>query len=48
MTVHDSSTCSPSSTRNDQVFHRIGDGGSWCADISSSLSKGTANPLTCP
>jgi beta-lactamase superfamily II metal-dependent hydrolase len=48
VTVYDSSTYSLASTRYDQVFHRIGDGGSWCADISSSLSKGTANPVTCP
>jgi beta-lactamase superfamily II metal-dependent hydrolase len=36
------------STQYDKVFHRVGDGGSWCATISTSATKGTANPATCP
>jgi len=36
------------STQYDKVFHRVGDGGSWCATISTSVTKGTANPATCP
>lgn len=47
-TVYDSTTYSLSTTRYDQVFHRIGDGGAWCNTISTSVTKGTANPATCP
>lgn len=36
------------STRYDQVFHRAGDGGQWCGTISSNVTKGTPNPVTCP
>lgn len=46
--VHDSYSYSLSSTQTDKVFHRNGDGGAWCATISTNLSKGTANPTTCP
>ncbi|MGZ4493624.1 MAG: lamin tail domain-containing protein [Nocardioides sp.] len=37
-----------SSTHYDQVFHRAGDGGAWCATVSTNVTKGTANPTTCP
>ncbi|MGH8968764.1 MAG: hypothetical protein ACRDV1_02315 [Actinomycetes bacterium] len=47
-TMHDSYTYSLPSPRYDQVFHRIGDGGAWCATISTDVTKGTANPGTCP
>lgn len=47
-TVYDATSYNLSSTRYDQVFHRIGDGGAWCASISSNVTKGTANPSTCP
>lgn len=47
-TVYDSHTYTLSSTKYDQVFHRTGDGGAWCGTISSNLTKGTANPFTCP
>lgn len=36
------------STHYDQVFHRAGDGGAWCATISANATKGSANPATCP
>ena len=36
------------STQYDKVFHRVGDGGAWCATISTNVSQGTANPSTCP
>ncbi|MFP5252818.1 MAG: lamin tail domain-containing protein [Actinomycetes bacterium] len=45
---HDAFSWSLSSTKYDQVFHRVGDGGAWCATISSAVTKGTANPSTCP
>ncbi len=47
-TVYDSHTYTLSTTKFDQVFHRTGDGGAWCNTISSNLTKGTANPFTCP
>lgn len=47
-TVYDSHTYTLPSTKFDQVFHRTGDGGAWCGTISSNLTKGTANPFTCP
>lgn len=47
-TVHDSYAYSLSSTKYDQVFHRIGDGGAWCATISLNVTKGSANPSSCP
>lgn len=47
-TVHDTYSYSLSSTKYDKVFHRTGDGGTWCGSISSNVTKGTANPLTCP
>ena len=47
-TVYDSTSYSLSSTQYDKVFHRSGDGGSWCGTISTLLTKGTANPTTCP
>lgn len=46
--VHDSYSWSLSSTQYDKVFHRVGDGGAWCDTISTSVTKGTANPATCP
>lgn len=46
--VHDSYSWSLSSTQYDKVFHRGGDGGAWCDTISTSVTKGTANPATCP
>jgi hypothetical protein len=46
--VHDSYTWSLSSTKADQVFHRTGDGGAWCNTVSTAVTKGTANPTTCP
>ena len=47
-TVYDSTGYTLSSTAYDQVFHRIGDGGSWCTSISTNVTKGSANPTTCP
>jgi beta-lactamase superfamily II metal-dependent hydrolase len=47
-TVYDSHTYSLGSTQYDKVFHRIGDGGGWCATISTNVTKGTPNPATCP
>lgn len=47
-TVYDSYTYSLSSTKYDQVFHRVGDGGAWCGSISTQVTKGVANPATCP
>ncbi|HUW77259.1 MAG TPA: hypothetical protein VMV52_00740 [Candidatus Nanopelagicaceae bacterium] len=46
--TYDSYSWSLSSTKYDQVFHRTGDGGPWCNTISTNLTKGTANPATCP
>ena len=37
-----------STSRTDYVFHRSGDGGAWCATLSANVTKGTANPTTCP
>jgi len=37
-----------STSRADQVLHRTGDGGAWCATLSTNVTKGTANPSTCP
>ena len=47
-TAHDSYDYSLSSTQYDKVFHRIGDGGTWCTTVSTNATKGTANPATCP
>jgi beta-lactamase superfamily II metal-dependent hydrolase len=47
-TVYDSYDYSLSSTKYDQVFHRVGDGGVWCGTISTNATKGTANASTCP
>ncbi len=47
-TVYDSHTYTLGSTQFDKVFHRVGDGGAWCATISTNRTKGTANPTTCP
>lgn len=44
----DAYTYTLSSTQYDKVFHRTGDGGAWCASISANVTKGTANPATCP
>ncbi len=46
--VHDQFDWSLSSTQYDKVFHRVGDGGTWCTAISSNVTKGAANPVTCP
>jgi hypothetical protein len=46
--VYDSTSYSLSSTQTDKVFHRSGDGRGWCATISANLTKGTANPTSCP
>ncbi len=46
--VHDSFDWSLSSTQSGKVFHRAGDGGTWCTTISTNVTKGTANPATCP
>lgn len=45
---HDAFSWSLSSTQYDKVFHRVGDGGAWCTTISTAVTKGTANPGTCP
>ena len=47
-TVYDSHTYTLGSTQFDKVFHRVGDGGTWCATISTNVTKATANPATCP
>jgi len=47
-TVYDSYSYSLGSTQYDKVFHRVGDGGTWCGTISASVTKGTPNPTTCP
>lgn len=47
-TVYDSYSYNLSSSQYNKVFHRIGDGGAWCNTISSNVTKGTANPSTCP
>jgi beta-lactamase superfamily II metal-dependent hydrolase len=47
-TVYDTTSYTLGSTQTDKVFHRTGDGGSWCATISLNLTKGAANPATCP
>jgi len=47
-TVYDSHSYSLGSTQYDKVFHRIADGGAWCATISANVTKGSANPATCP
>ncbi len=46
--VHDSFDWNLSSTQADKVFHRGGDGGVWCTTISTNVTKGTANPTSCP
>jgi hypothetical protein len=46
--VYDAYHWSLGSTKYDQVFHRTGDGGEWCGTISSNVTKGTPNPVTCP
>ncbi|RJS47354.1 lamin tail domain-containing protein [Nocardioides cavernaquae] len=35
-------------SQSNKVIHRIGDGGAWCDTASLSVTKGTANPATCP
>jgi len=47
-TVYDSTSYALSSTQYDKVFHRLSDGGSWCGTISTLVTKGTANPASCP
>lgn len=47
-TVVDEHAYALSSTQYDRVFRRTGDGGAWCPSISAAVTKGTANPATCP
>lgn len=47
-TVYDTYHYSLSTTQYNKVFHRTGDGGAWCNTISANVTKGTANPSTCP
>ena len=47
-TVYDSTSYSLGSSQYNKVFHRIADGGAWCATISANVTKGAANPSTCP
>ncbi|MFE9093370.1 lamin tail domain-containing protein [Streptomyces sp. NPDC007264] len=47
-TVYDTYSYSLGSTQYDKVFHRAADGGTWCGTISSDVTKGTANPASCP
>ena len=47
-TVYDQYDYNLGTTQIDKVFHRTGDGGAWCNTISSNVTKGTANPATCP
>jgi beta-lactamase superfamily II metal-dependent hydrolase len=47
-TVYDSHSYTVGSTQYDKVFHRIGSGGAWCNTISTNVTKGAANPATCP
>jgi beta-lactamase superfamily II metal-dependent hydrolase len=47
-TVYDQTSYNLGSTQYNKVFHRIGDGGAWCATISTNVTKGAANPTTCP
>jgi beta-lactamase superfamily II metal-dependent hydrolase len=47
-TVYDSHAYTLPSVRYDQTFHRVGDGGAWCNTISTSVTKGAANPASCP
>lgn len=46
--VHDTYSWSLGSTQYDKVFHRVGDNGAWCDTISTQVTKGAANPATCP
>jgi beta-lactamase superfamily II metal-dependent hydrolase len=47
-TVYDTYSYNLGTSQIDKVFHRIGDGGTWCNTISSNVTKGTTNPTTCP
>ncbi len=47
-TVYDSTSYTLGSTQYDKAFHRTSDGGSWCGTISTNVTKGSANPNTCP
>ncbi|HEX6499412.1 MAG TPA: lamin tail domain-containing protein [Micromonosporaceae bacterium] len=47
-TVYDTYSYSLGSSQYDKVFHRVGDGGTWCGTISTNVTKGTPNPTTCP
>ena len=47
-TVYDTYSYSLGSSQYNKVFHRTGDGGAWCSTISTNVTKGTANPATCP
>jgi len=47
-TVYDTYSYSLGSTQYDKVFHRTSDGGAWCATVSANVTRGTANPATCP
>ncbi len=46
--VHDSYSYNLGSTQSDKVFHRIGDAGAWCDTVSTNVTKGSANPTSCP
>jgi len=47
-TVYDTYNYNLSTTQANKVFHRIGDGGTWCNTVSTNVTKGTSNPATCP
>jgi beta-lactamase superfamily II metal-dependent hydrolase len=47
-TVYDETSYTLATAQYDKVFHRIGDAGAWCATISTNVTKGAANPTTCP
>jgi beta-lactamase superfamily II metal-dependent hydrolase len=47
-TVYDSYNYSFGTSPYDKSVHREGDGGAWCATASTNVTKGTANPTTCP
>ncbi|HEY3109656.1 MAG TPA: hypothetical protein VGL23_12930 [Chloroflexota bacterium] len=47
-TVYDQYDYSLASTHYDQSFHRQGDGGAWCATVSTNVTRGAANAASCP
>ena len=46
--TYDSYAYNLGSTQTDKVFHRSGDGGTWCATISTNLTQGHAEPRDVP